>query len=374
MRGQTAAVGVIRGVRTFMGNSVDWHIRTYVIPAGGASFDAIADWQADAVIHNGRLAESHERLCHCVRGPIINTADTGLGVPTVCPDMRRAGQAMAEYLLNLGCDHLVSLLRPVYWGTRANQRWQAGITDCAQRLGVEPIHLSCRPHGNTFTEDDHPLLGMLRSLGGAVGLMVCDDETAHTIANACVDAGISVPDDVAILSMGNDEYHCSTSNPSLSSLGLPHEQVGHRAAALVHAALAGESLPTKPIRIAPLQVVPRASCSVSFAEDETVKQAMAYMEDHLHEGIRIDDVLDHLQLSRKSLEVRFREARNRTPHAELQYLRVRRAKRLIASTNMGLDDIALSCGFGSGARFSVVFRQHVDMTPSQFRKQHQSRA
>ena len=47
--------------------------------------------------------------------------------------------------------------------------------------------------------------------------------------------------------------------------------------------------------------------------------------------------------------------------------RVNKARHLLKYTNMGMNDIVSSCGFGSQRTFNRVFREFTDMSPSEFR-------
>jgi AraC family transcriptional regulator len=57
-----------------------------------------------------------------------------------------------------------------------------------------------------------------------------------------------------------------------------------------------------------------------------------------------------------------------TPHRFVLRRRIDRAKRLLSETDTPLVEIALNCGFASQSHFASVFRRHVDVMPSRFRK------
>ena len=64
----------------------------------------------------------------------------------------------------------------------------------------------------------------------------------------------------------------------------------------------------------------------------------------------------------------FRTATGYTPHNNLLRLRLDRARELLASRTLSLTDIALECGFSSHSHLSRVFRQVLDVTPSEYRR------
>ena len=60
----------------------------------------------------------------------------------------------------------------------------------------------------------------LQSLPKPLGLMAANDERARQCAEACKVAGISVPSEVGIVGVDNDDVICGLSNPQLSSVAI----------------------------------------------------------------------------------------------------------------------------------------------------------
>lgn len=56
------------------------------------------------------------------------------------------------------------------------------------------------------------------------------------------------------------------------------------------------------------------------------------------------------------------------PMAYLTQWRLLKARTLLAGTNLNLEEIALRCGYASGASFSRRFKQEFDMGPGAYRK------
>lgn len=62
--------------------------------------------------------------------------------------------------------------------------------------------------------------------------------------------------------------------------------------------------------------------------------------------------------------------RGMTPAAYIREQRMHRARRLLASTNLQLVDIAVRCGSTDPSVFSRAFRRETGMTPSEYRRGH----
>lgn len=54
----------------------------------------------------------------------------------------------------------------------------------------------------------------------------------------------------------------------------------------------------------------------------------------------------------------------------LEEVRIVKAKLLLRRLDIPLTDIALTCGFGSGAYFATTFKKHTGLTPTVYRKKH----
>src|SRR5262249_56638776 len=60
--------------------------------------------------------------------------------------------------------------------------------------------------------------GWIRALPKPVGVMACYDIRGRAILDACRQLGVSVPDEVALISVDNDELICDLADPPLSSV------------------------------------------------------------------------------------------------------------------------------------------------------------
>ena len=58
----------------------------------------------------------------------------------------------------------------------------------------------------------------LQSLPKPVGIMACNDIRGRQVIEACLRAGLRVPDDVAVVGVDEDHLLCELANPTLSSV------------------------------------------------------------------------------------------------------------------------------------------------------------
>lgn len=62
-------------------------------------------------------------------------------------------------------------------------------------------------------------------------------------------------------------------------------------------------------------------------------------------------------MSRRALEIRFRETLGRNILSEIPRIRLQRAKRLLLETDLSLPLLAESAGFGTPSYLVQIFRQ-----------------
>lgn len=209
----------------------------------------------------------------------------------------------------------------------------------------------------------------LKELPKPVAVFACDDWEAFQFIQFCRQHDFRVPEDVAVLGVGNDELLCNISNPPMSSIRSPEERVGYDAAAMLNAVLTGQRLPEHKMFLQPAGLVSRQSSDVMHVKDPVVAKALQFIQDHLAEPIRVEDILKQVFVSRTLLERKFRTELGRTPLVEIRRQRVRRARQLLADSNLSVSEIADACGFGSDIRLSTVFKELTGQSPSLFRKE-----
>lgn len=97
------------------------------------------------------------------------------------------------------------------------------------------------------------------------------------------------------------------------------------------------------------------------------KNLCAYIQNHLEDDLTIPQVCSQLFISKSNLCRSFKELTGSTFCEYLKEQRIFRAKMLLLSTSMTMEDIAAKCGFKSPAYFSSVFKSETGFTPTLFR-------
>jgi transcriptional regulator GlxA family with amidase domain len=100
---------------------------------------------------------------------------------------------------------------------------------------------------------------------------------------------------------------------------------------------------------------------------KTVRRIREYIDDHIGQRIRVELLAKLANLSVCYFVRAFKCSMNVTPHEYLIRRRVELTMRLLSKTDMPLSEIALAAGFVDQSHCARRFRQHVGMSPRNYR-------
>lgn len=98
-----------------------------------------------------------------------------------------------------------------------------------------------------------------------------------------------------------------------------------------------------------------------------VQTALAFIDEHLGEGLTLPAIARPLALSPHHFAHVFKRATGVAPHQYVMRRRVERAKELLVSTSLPIADVALAVGFANQSHFSAAFHRASGMTPQGYR-------
>ncbi|WP_373101265.1 MULTISPECIES: XylR family transcriptional regulator [Pasteurellaceae] len=203
------------------------------------------------------------------------------------------------------------------------------------------------------------------------GIIAVTDARARHLLQACEYLKIAVPEQRCVIGIDNEELIRYLSRISLSSVSQGTKQIGYQAAKLLHYMLNGQTVSHKPILIPPVKVEERSSTDYRSLRDPLVIQAMHYIRHRACQGIKVEQVLDHLRTSRSNLELRFKAEMNKTVHQVIHEEKMSRAVNLLRQSDISIQEIAEVCGYPSLQYFYSVFKKEQHQTPKEFRERNQ---
>ena len=277
----------------------------------------------------------------------------------------------ANYLLKLGKFNSFGFVPThigQYWIDERANAFRARITASMPAAIVRQFPESPAPGTD---EDIAALADWIAALPKPAAVMAGADWRAMHVLYACERAHVHLPDAVALLSVDNDEFLCAHASPPLSSVLPGHFEMGRRAAAEMERLTSEKgSRHNKTVSIPPKTVIERESTRVRTPSAILVDRAKHFIHSNALQGIDVEDVIKHLKVSRRLVEIRYRAATGETIREAIESVRMDKLKRLLSSTRRPIAAIAAECGFHNANSLSHRFKNLFGMSIREWRKAH----
>lgn len=105
--------------------------------------------------------------------------------------------------------------------------------------------------------------------------------------------------------------------------------------------------------------------------EKKIYSITGYIHSHYSEDISLEFLAKEFYISSCYLSHQFKEITGFTVTDYIQMTRVRNVQSLLINTRTPITDAASLCGFTSFSQFNRVFRKHIGISPSQYRREHQ---
>ena len=279
-------------------------------------------------------------------------------------DNVRIGTLAAEHFRSLGRFRSFGFVPDednLFWSRQRLSGFRRG-------LGKDARHLSVFSRPANGVSDASALADWLAALPKPTAVMAAWDYRVAQVMSACRKAGIAVPAQAAVCGMDDDEFICGSVTPSLTSIRADRDGQGHAAATVLDAIMDGGRRPT--VNSAPFHaasLVVRGSSAPIAPVASLVEHALAQVAQHALGGISASDVARHLGVSRRLLDMRFRQLGLPSVAEELTSRRLEKVKRLLAETHLPLDRIAALSGFPNPDSMRNLFRRRFGLSMRAFR-------
>ncbi|MBC7958408.1 MAG: AraC family transcriptional regulator [Vallitaleaceae bacterium] len=102
--------------------------------------------------------------------------------------------------------------------------------------------------------------------------------------------------------------------------------------------------------------------------EQYVLKSVQFMKNNYSHQITIQNVADYIGLDRSYFYAIFKKKIGVSPKEYLVQIRMKKAKELLTSTTLSLNEIAYSTGYVDPFLFSKTIKKHTGLSPSAFRK------
>ncbi|MBU9721526.1 MULTISPECIES: response regulator transcription factor [Bacillaceae] len=107
-----------------------------------------------------------------------------------------------------------------------------------------------------------------------------------------------------------------------------------------------------------------------MASASPIKEVMTYIDDNLDHQLSLSEVAERVHLNPSYLSALFKEKTNLNFSQYVTRSRIQKAKHLLLTTELTINEISEAVGYQTPKYFTRLFKESVEMTPNQFRKEY----
>lgn len=324
----------------------------------------ILAWKPDGII------ASHDELIQQI---------SKLAVPQVIiGDIQHTGifqtviSSNTDMISRMAADHLLScgLKSFAYYGYNDLPFSIKRQTTFCQYLATKGIKVYVYENHRIKSKDKEQTIRWLKFLPKPTGLMCCNDDQGQELIQICHLIQIKIPDEITVIGVDNDQLVCEFTIPPLSSIVLNSEKVGYEVGELLDNMMAGQNIVHKPIIIEPISIKVRHSTDFIAVDDPIVSKALRYIQENNQRVLSVSNVADHLSVSRRVLQQRFKQGLGRTIFSELRRTRIEKMAQFILETDLTIMQIAQKMGFPGFEHVSRCFKKQMGLSPTDYREKY----
>ena len=292
-------------------------------------------------------------------------------VPRVTSDHREIGRLAARHFAEREFRHVAWF--STSWGNVHKLRYQglaeAGTEKPLKWIAADEIPVRRQSEWTSFVAWIHDKLAAAEK---PLAVLTYDETDAARLLYAAKELGANVPEELAILSIGNNPLVCENQSVPLSSIDQNLERGGYEAAALLDRLMDSPSRAKRhapgTILVPPVGIVTRRSTDVIAVADPTVRKALEFIGENLSRSVGSPQIAEKLALRRAELDALFRVQLSRSVGEEIRRQRLARVKLLLETTDRTISSIAAETGYCTPAHLTNAFRNAFGLTPRKWRQ------
>lgn len=222
---------------------------------------------------------------------------------------------------------------------------------------AKDIFVFTRPAGEGNVARRCALSSWLKTLAKPAAVLAANDIVGAEVLACARAARIAVPDVMSVIGIGNDTLLDELSRPPLTSVAVDHEEEGVNAARLLQRMMGGRMKVHRQIfRSKSMKIVERESTRAVAPAAHLVESALQYISDNAAKGLKVADVVAHLRVSRRLLDMRFKQYHSETLGEAIMRLRLDEVRKRLLTTSLSVPKVAVTCGFPNVRYLRKLYR------------------
>ncbi len=366
--------GIIAGIGNYLSSTrASWDL--FLEEDFLCRLKGIERWQGDGIIADfddpliGEALAGSKVPVVAVGGSYADARAYPTGIPYVATDNHALMKLAYEHLIEAGLTRFACFSLPEAQANRWAQEREKAFRRLMQRDGLQvEVYRGLGTSAPLWDSAVEQQIAWLQALPKPIGIIAVTDARARQLLQACLTAGIAVPEEVALIGIDNDPLTRTLTRVPLSSVIQGTETMGRTAAALLHQMLHGKPCKAEQILVPPEAINVQASSLHQPLGNPYVMQALLFIRQYACQGIKTAQVAGYVGVSRSSLEAHFRKERGCSVHDEILRFKLANAAKGLEGNRMAIADIAQQCGFKSAQYLHTVFRREFGCTPRQYQQ------
>lgn len=219
-------------------------------------------------------------------------------------------------------------------------------------------------------DDAAALQDYLKTLPKPAAVFAANDCAADVVLKSCMRNGLRSPEDLAVLGVDDDPVFCVHTRPTLSSIHPDFEEMGYVAAKELARLMSGKSVGRRIVVAGGQTVTKRMSTAPCSPAGVLVRRVDEIIAARACERIDSDVIASELKISRRLLDLRYRQLTGKSVREAIIQARVDRAKHLLTYSGHPIGTISRLCGYRTESYLGKVFMSHEGVSMGEYRSRH----
>jgi LacI family transcriptional regulator len=337
-----------------------------------SSIPNLTSWKPDGIIMRDCLIKNELIELKIPTILVQHDSPCPKNLPVIKTDAALIAKMASNHLIEKGFKNFAFCGFDTYeWSNNRKSYFCRFNTEAGFKTYVysSPKHLKIHDWEN---EQQH-VSDWLKTVPKPAGILACNDDRGQYILEICKRNGFKVPEDVTVIGVDNDPMICEIGDPPMSSIALNVESAGYEAAKLLDRMIGKQKIENRQIMVSPTHIVQRQSSDILAVSDAEVSLAIRFIKENARDKILVTDVVKKTNISRRTLEQRFKKTIHRSIYDEIRQVRVEWIARLLIETYLPISQITSFFNFTDMGHISRYFKKEKGMGLREFRKIHQPR-
>lgn len=368
---------IIEGVGRFA-REAGWHLEMRAVIEGALP----SEWRGDGMLVNDTTVPRLERFIQSQIDlqptVLIGSNHRHSHVAAVHEDNREVGRLAAVHFLERGHQNF-AWLGPAQGTVELGRR--ISFLETLGAAGRQCQILEWRREGSGRRETwEHRRKWIASQLGKTLkplALFCLDDLVALDALEVCLDMGLRVPEDVALMGVGNMELACECARIPISSVDENLTEIAYRAAEVLNRLMEGgkgaaafaqrENVEGRSLVVPVKGVFMRRSTESLAVMHLGVKKALLFMGGEYARPLGLSDIARAAGLSARALQYAFQSELRCSPMDQLLKIRLQHVVHFLVATEEKVGTVAEKCGFGTVRHLHRCFVREHACSPQAYR-------